>query len=469
MSRPVDALPPASLGEVMAQRGFAPDHPLAAVAFRGSNLVVSAPPAPAYAVPAIAGLLARVEPIPDLAAVVIVPEEAFEPWSRVTGSFGPSAARVVAARGPARATRHLTSGQCQVLLGTPGLIAELLRRGVVQPAALSAIMLVWPERWLLPELELAITSELNKDAQRIIVTADPAATAPLVERFAWKAPILGPLAANTVVAPAIGTARFVSTSWRDRVTTVARVIELVDPSPLTVWTADTSLHSELAGALESWNPSIVLAADGELPAAGTVICVDLPTPAQLAQVAGGVDLILLVPPGADGYVRQWVGSPRPLVLSDTLDIEDEKRAQDRTAIRAALISGPDRVGLAVLTPLFERYDPVAVAAALHGLWTAARRAAAPAAQVPATDGPKARVWVSAGRKDQATNNDFTALLNREHAWDRNRVGRIDVRETFTLIECTSENDAKKVVEALAGRSIGQRRLAARIDRGRPAK
>ena len=469
MSRPVDSSLPASLTEALAQRGFASDHALAAVAYRGSSLVVGAPPSPTYAVPALAGLLARVAEFPDLAALIIVPEEAFEPWSRVTGSFGRTGVRVVAARGPARATRHLTAGQCQVLLATPGLATELIRRGAVKPAALSAIMLVWPERWLLPELELAITTELNKESQHIIVTADLVATAPLVERFAWKAPILGPLAANQLVAPATGTARVVNTSWRDRVTTVARVIELLDPGPLTVWTADTSLHTELAGALESWNPSLGLAASGAFPEVGTVICVDLPTPDQLSQLGAGVDLVLLVPPGSDAYVRQWIGSPRPLVISDTLDSEDAQREQDRNAIRAALSAGPDRIGLATLAPLFERYDPVAIAAALHGMWRTTTRPVGPATQASSFDGPGARVWVSGGRKDRATNTDFTALLNRELAWDRNRVGRIDVRETFTLIECASENDAKKVVEALAGRTIGQRRLAARIDRGRPAK
>jgi hypothetical protein len=120
-----------------------------------------------------------------------------------------------------------------------------------------------------------------------------------------------------------------------------------------------------------------------------------------------------------------------------------------------------------------------VAAALFGLWQS-RTAAAPTTAVlrtavlePTTpvmasspaSAAVAKIWIGAGKKDDATVADFVAVLVREVGVERSRIGRIELRDTFALVEVPAA-DAEAIVLRLSGITIRKRKLTARVDQGR---
>jgi ATP-dependent RNA helicase DeaD len=77
----------------------------------------------------------------------------------------------------------------------------------------------------------------------------------------------------------------------------------------------------------------------------------------------------------------------------------------------------------------------------------------------------AKLWIGAGKKDEATVGDFVAVLIKEAGMDRSRIGRIELRDTFALVEVPAE-DAEGIAQRLVGLTIRKRKLSARVDRGR---
>jgi ATP-dependent RNA helicase DeaD len=136
-------------------------------------------------------------------------------------------------------------------------------------------------------------------------------------------------------------------------------------------------------------------------------------------------------------------------------------ARRRALIERAVNSGALDETLILLSPLFERHEPSVVASALYHLWvTEPRQAAAPTeATKPAT----ARIWVSAGKKDQIGPDDLVGMLANQIRLDRSQIGRIDSRETFSLIEVPAAL-AERTAEALSGKTLKRKRLLARVDR-----
>jgi ATP-dependent RNA helicase DeaD len=106
-----------------------------------------------------------------------------------------------------------------------------------------------------------------------------------------------------------------------------------------------------------------------------------------------------------------------------------------------------------------------VAAAVFDLWTMALAAPAisPPPEVPAT----ARIYVGVGRKDGATVNDLVAVLTKEVRVDRGKIGRVELRDAYSLVELPAQ-EAEAIARALSGATIRRKRVTARVDRG-PAK
>jgi ATP-dependent RNA helicase DeaD len=132
----------------------------------------------------------------------------------------------------------------------------------------------------------------------------------------------------------------------------------------------------------------------------------------------------------------------------------------------ALERGDSQRALLTLAPLFERHDPATVAAALFELWTTSAAAVLPAVlpDIPAI----AKIYVGIGKKDGATANDLVAVLTKEIRVERAKIGRIELRESYTLVEIPAQ-DAERVAGALNGVTIRRRRVTARVDRGGPSR
>jgi ATP-dependent RNA helicase DeaD len=84
--------------------------------------------------------------------------------------------------------------------------------------------------------------------------------------------------------------------------------------------------------------------------------------------------------------------------------------------------------------------------------------------IPAT----ARVYVGVGKKDGATVNDLVAVLTKEVRIERGKIGRVELRDAFSLVEVPAQ-DAERVASALNGTTIRRRRVTARVDRGTPVR
>jgi ATP-dependent RNA helicase DeaD len=98
---------------------------------------------------------------------------------------------------------------------------------------------------------------------------------------------------------------------------------------------------------------------------------------------------------------------------------------------------------------------------LFNLWTSSAPAAAPQPpDIPATS----KIYVGLGKKDGATANDFVAVLTKELRFERAKIGRIELRDAYSLIEIPAQ-DAEKLAGALNGATVRRKRVTARVDRG----
>jgi len=124
--------------------------------------------------------------------------------------------------------------------------------------------------------------------------------------------------------------------------------------------------------------------------------------------------------------------------------------------------------LLLLEPLFERFDPAEVAAAAVALL---RKKAPPPASAPpssATHGREAppawvKVFLTVGERDGLTAKDLVGAITGEADIPGSKVGKIDIRESHTVVELM-EPVAAKVIAALNGTTIRGRSVRADFDR-----
>jgi ATP-dependent RNA helicase DeaD len=75
------------------------------------------------------------------------------------------------------------------------------------------------------------------------------------------------------------------------------------------------------------------------------------------------------------------------------------------------------------------------------------------------------MFVGVGKSDGATANDLVAVLTREVRVAREKIGRIEIREAYSLVELPAP-DVERIASALNGATIRRKRVVARVDRGR---
>jgi ATP-dependent RNA helicase DeaD len=353
--------------------------------------------------------------------------------------------------------RRLRTGALDLVIASPETALTLATRSALRMGEVTALFLAWPETWADEDKITPLMQDLPKEAMRVIYTANPERMGSLVERYARKALTIGVPAERL---PTVGPVRTVSVPWARRVPALADLVELLDPESLVIWTADRSRHAAISQVVSAGEPEVRLVT-GDAPAAGTIIAFDLPTGERLRQLLGAGEVVLLVPPEAESYAVRIAAPRRPLQLPSLVDsVMDAARGQ-RAAITKAIEQGkPDRA-LLTLAPLFERHDPAAVAAALFDLWTSSAPAApSPLPDIPATS----KIYVGLGKKDGATANDFVAVLTKELRFERGKIGRIELRDAYSLIEIPAQ-DAEKLAGALNGVTVRRKRVTARVDRG----
>jgi ATP-dependent RNA helicase DeaD len=353
--------------------------------------------------------------------------------------------------------RRLRSSEIDVLISGLTTANVLVSRSALDLQTVSCLLVAWPESWPDEDALAPLMQDLPKESQRIIYTSDPSRVVELAERYARKALTVG--AAPAAVGP-VGPVRTVSTPWSQRLRAVGDLVELLDPTSLAVWTIDRSYHDAIAQIVNSGQCEVAVVAR-EPAAAATIVAFDLPTNEKLRELVSAGEVVLLVPPGAEAYVASIAAPRRPIQLPAVIDTALEAEAAQRSAIVQTIESGQVNRSVATLAPLFERYDPVTVAGALLELWSKAGTSPTPASPEAAIT---AKVYVGAGKKDGVTPHDLVAVLTKDLRVQREKIGRIELRDTFSLIEIPSI-EAEHVARGLNGSTIRKRRVTARVDRG----
>jgi ATP-dependent RNA helicase DeaD len=459
---------PAPLADALAALGWTPDDAVVReavpTAARGHNLILVAPPAPAAGGPVLAAVLSRLGD--GRRGAVLAPEAELGEWGALATALGRAAGlRVQVARGAARASRRLRTEALDLLVTTPETAAELAGRSALKPDQLTALVLAWPDHWAQDDLLAGLMQDLPKDAQRVVLTSDPAVVPALAERFARKAMTVGALSPETAAPAPVGPVRTASVSWARRADAVADLLELLDPGSLTVWTADRGRHAELSRVLPAGDPGVRVVT-GEAPESDTVIAFDPPTLDRLRQLRSAAkEVVLLVPPGTEAYLARIAAPSRPLALPGLAERLAAAAADRRATVARAIETGRPERALLVLAPLFERYEAGAVAAALYDLWVESGAAAPAAPGGAAPSAPTSKVFVDAGKADGVTPADLVAVLTKEVRVPREKIGRIELRDAFCLIELPAE-DAPRIAESLTGKTIRRKRVTARMDKAR---
>lgn len=421
---------------------------------RGQNLIVVAPPAPAWAAPVLAALQARQEA--DGLLLVLAPTPSLGEWHTVVDGLGGAGQPTLVARGTtAERDRVRALAGSATLITTPEGAMDLLGASALDAGRVQGVLIAWPETWTDRDLLSAILQDVPREAQRIIVTAHPSAVADLVERHAWRAMTAGPTDATAAAGPV----HTLAVSWERRTAVLPEIVSALDAASVAVWTADASHHQDIRRALAGTGASVEVTLGPPDPAA-LVIVFDPPPAALLPDLLAAGKVTLLMPPGTEGHVGRIASPRQPLILpGDPAALAGETAKRRRTIARTVEGSTLE-AGLLALGPLFERFEPTAVAAALYELWRG--EATTPPQAAPVAAATVARVWVNTGRRDEVGAGDLVGLLTNELRVDRTRIGRIDLRETFSLVELPAD-EAARVATALTGKTLRRRRLIARVD------
>lgn len=125
--------------------------------------------------------------------------------------------------------------------------------------------------------------------------------------------------------------------------------------------------------------------------------------------------------------------------------------------------------LTLLAPLFERHAAEEIAAALSALLrkkTPAPADAAPAREARGAPPPQpsfVRLFFSVGQRDGLRPADLVGAITGETGLPGEKVGRIEIRDTFSVAEVESDG-AEKVIRALNGTTVRGRSVRVDYDR-----
>jgi ATP-dependent RNA helicase DeaD len=228
-------------------------------------------------------------------------------------------------------------------------------------------------------------------------------------------------------------------------------------------------------------------AEGAGEETGQTISFDVPPDeeALLARHQGDADAIVLLEPAQLAHLREIANRAGYGVRSVSLPITAPavREVSDfRDRLRTALREEDLGAQLLVLEPLFDEFSPAEIAAAAIALLrrrpasgptpsaAAPRAAAGPAAHaVPATEsGPApatwARLFVGLGSRDAIRPGDLVGAIAGEADIPGSSVGRIDIRDNFSIVEVQAEV-ADKVIGALNGTTMKGRSIRVDYDRG----
>jgi len=440
---------------------FAPTFDAAhRAAFEAAKPLIYVCPPAGWALVPLGARLPAADP-PGLHVLVLVPGPA--DVADVAGAFDTLAALqpVHGLSGRARAARLLAAGAVRTLILTPSDALALARQSAVPLARVRHVVIAWPEAMHLAGQDQALDAILGEtpDAQRVVATTDERNPdlADLLARIAHRAPVVA--AARLPATPLPVPVRWVGTDDARRAITARLVLDVLNPAAAVVWEPMATRHARwtaLAG-----DRSVEIRHDIPDSAVPLVLAGDLPS-AEALTALGAVarEVVVLARASQVPYLERLAASLRPLRVAAEADAALERASAVRRHLRERLAEGNLDGELLTLGALFDEYDPTLVAAAALAL-TDVPAAAAPEA---ATTG-WTRLFVTAGRRDGVRPGDLVGALINEVGLERTAVGRIDMRDGFTLVEIRAD-EVERAQRGLTGTSLRGKRVTARPERER---
>ncbi|HWC75342.1 MAG TPA: DbpA RNA binding domain-containing protein [Gemmatimonadales bacterium] len=378
------------------------------------------------------------ELIDSRALVVCADSEQAAVWA----DTAPPEYRAHPVTGLTRTAALLKDGRIGLLAGSPADLAALVARSALKLDTIETIVLAWPESFA-GELDALLAEAPN--ARRVILSWNPPALAEFLERHARRAEIIGDLPLDPDGKPLgpIGTARYLVVPAARRAAGVREVLDALRATRPYVWPG---------GAITP--PS----ADVDV-----VVAAALPTRAEMqALIAIAAQPVVLVLAAQLPYLRS-IAALTAVPLSVAADRAGDRGAALRRRVAERLASGDVDAELALLAPLFEDHDPALVAGALLAIGRQPAAGTGVEAPVEPQQPGWVKLFVTAGAKDRASAKDLVGALIKEAGLQKGQIGKIDVRETFSLVEVAPQI-AEQAARRLTGVSIRGRRVHARPDR-----
>jgi len=210
-----------------------------------------------------------------------------------------------------------------------------------------------------------------------------------------------------------------------------------------------------------------------------ILAYDVPADEEaLVAVAGSGGVVFATPAELTHLRRIAAAAGLTLEVVETPPSARDELATFRDRVRGALADADLEAHLLLLEPLFREASAPEVAAALSALLRteppavearskagrgAQPRKRAPSAPTPPGPEPFVRLFLSAGSKDGLRPADLVGAIAGETSLSGDRVGRIDIRDTFSVVEVPG-GAADEVIRALNGRSLRGRAVRVDYDR-----
>ncbi|HEX4575094.1 MAG TPA: DbpA RNA binding domain-containing protein, partial [Gemmatimonadales bacterium] len=378
-------------------------------------------------------------------AVILCDAAAAPEWA----AAAPAGLRFHAVSGLARSARLLKESAIDVLAGAVTDVAALVERAALKLDQVATLVVAWPEGLVAHEHGAVLDALLAdaRDARRIVLSWNPTALRDFLERHGRRALVLGTPPGDDTGAPLppVCRARYCIVPWPQRQLAVRDALDALLATHPFIW------HG---------GPIPPAAPDSAPPDA--VLCTRLPTRDDLAALARlGVPVVFLAASQLP-YLRS-IAALTPLPLPSAADRGRDRAAALRDRVARRLDAGGVDAELALLEPLFERFDAAEIAAALLALLGDEGASPGPGTTPEAASGATVKVFVNVGKKDRAAAKDLVGALIREAGVSKGDLGRIDVRDTFSLVE-VAVGAAEQAVRRLTGVTIRGRRVLARLDR-----
>jgi hypothetical protein len=328
-----------------------------------------------------------------------------------------------------------------VVAGSPADVGALVTRSALKLDTLETLVIAWPESF---SAELDTLLGEAPEARRVILSWDPHGLTDFIERHARRAEIVGDIPLDSAGKPLgpVASARYVVVPAARRAVALREVLDAVRSVRPYVWKGGD------------------LTAPAEPPDA--VIATTLPTREELRLLAAMAQPLVLALASQIPYLTS-IASLSPLALTSRADRAQDRSAALRAAISARLTQGDVDAELAVLAPLFEEHDPAMVAGALLAISRQPSTASETPAAAPQQTG-WSKLFVTVGRKDNASAKDLVGALIKEAGLQKGQIGKIDVRDSFSLVDIAAPA-IEQAVQRLSGVTIRGRRVTARPDRG----